>query len=376
MSPKRDLSVAEMVKKYKERFFSDRRPDLRRRIRTENPNVFENNLSNLRKLDRYLRKEFVTKPLLRNNASLNTVSGAHSATGVFSPFAEITPTRLYPLKKGIWDPPPDFSFSPNYEEAHRKKREDYEPADNVQFPQVPFNWHNWSPYQLKIRLEVRVVLGGRNLGFIDDRKGYYNGKANILVEPYHGGIRDGCFTLPPDCARSGEETTIEARARILDQNDASKNEYVILKSWTYDAEKKEWFHEPKAFTEDLSSSNERMSSWESLKKALAEIGGYLTDIEVEKRRSDETFEKIPVQGIMMLAGAKTMQAAAKIYVPDEYEAFLLTQASVNEAYTLTWQGINYMVRKVDEIYDAYVVSYRIAKLVKPPLEIYPAWVLG
>jgi hypothetical protein len=93
--------------------------------------------------------------------------------------------------------------------------------------------------------------------------------------------------LLQDCARSTEETTIEVRARILDQNDAGKNEYTIIKSWTYNPKEKEWFYEPKAFTEGLSSFNERMSSWESLKKDLAEIGGYLTDVEVEKRRSGD-----------------------------------------------------------------------------------------
>jgi len=127
-----------------------------------------------------------------------------------------------------------------------------------------------------------------------------------------------------------------------------------------------WYYSrPTPFTENLSSSNKRISSWESLKKALAEIGGYLTDIEVEKRRSDGTFDKITVQGIIMLAGAKTMQEAAKIIVPDEYEGFLLTQASVNEADKLTWQDVNYQVKKIEPIYDVYVESYRIAKLVKP-----------
>ena len=119
---------------------------------------------------------------------------------------------------------------------------------------------------------------------------------------------------------------------------------------------------------------ELTNSWYSLKKDFDNVGAILTEIKVGKHRLgdqhpitgnyEQIYDKATIQGIMMLKGAKTMQAAAKIYVPDEYEAFLLTQASVNEANTLTWQGINYKVKKVEEIYDAYVVSYKIAKLVK------------
>jgi hypothetical protein len=68
---------------------------------------------------------------------------------------------------------------------------------------------------------------------------------------------------------------------------------------------------------------------------------------------------------MMLAGAKTMQAAAKIYVPKEYAVFLLTQASINEKDRLTWQGMQYEVKDIERIDDGYVPSHSIAKLVTP-----------
>lgn len=61
MSPKKDKSVPQLVEKY---LYHDKqtcsldRDLLRRIIRTENPELFFDNPTNLKKLDRYLRKEF------------------------------------------------------------------------------------------------------------------------------------------------------------------------------------------------------------------------------------------------------------------------------------------------------------------------------
>ena len=82
-------NVAEIVKKYKERFSSDPRPDLRRRIRTENPNMFKDSPEiNVRKLDRYLRKEFKAKSGFENDARLKTVSKNTGSTEVVPSFSE------------------------------------------------------------------------------------------------------------------------------------------------------------------------------------------------------------------------------------------------------------------------------------------------
>ena len=112
-----------------------------------------------------------------------------------------------------WNPPPDFAFSPKFEYAHRKIREPFEvDADEPpKFPSVPFNWHNFSPFQLRVRLEVRVFLGGKYIGLVNDTEGYYNGKASIPVEPNKGRLIDGRFTLPPECGANIEKTIIEVQ---------------------------------------------------------------------------------------------------------------------------------------------------------------------
>jgi len=88
MSLKLDLNVAEIVEKYKERFPNDSRPELRRRIRTENLKIF-NNPTKLRQLDRLLRKEFKAKAGFGNSTNLKL----SDATGVFSSRAEIKPAE-------------------------------------------------------------------------------------------------------------------------------------------------------------------------------------------------------------------------------------------------------------------------------------------
>lgn len=125
---------------------------------------------------------------------------------------------------------------------------------------------------------------------------------------------------------------------------------------------------------------ELTNSWYSLKKDFDNVGAILTEIKVGKHRLgdqhpitgnyEQIYDKATIQGIMMLKGAKTMQTAVRMYIPNEYEAFLFTQASVNEEDKLTWQGINYKVTKIDPIYDGYVLSYKIAKLV----ETFAPWV--
>jgi hypothetical protein len=113
--------------------------------------------------------------------------------------------------------------------------------------------------------------------------------------------------------------------------------------------------------------------WDSLKEDLAGVGGYLTKIEFERLRLGDKqdpitgwyetfFEKETIKGIMILKGAMTMQTAAKLFVPYEYAAFLLTQDLISEGDRLIWQTRHYKVEKVEEIYDGYYLSYRVAKL--------------
>lgn len=60
---KRDKSVPELVQKYRHRWPDLERDLLRKLMRIENPKLFLNNPSNLKKLDRHLKREFQKHPI-------------------------------------------------------------------------------------------------------------------------------------------------------------------------------------------------------------------------------------------------------------------------------------------------------------------------
>lgn len=336
MTRSQGLDVSKIVEDYRNKFGQAERRVLKDAILKKYGSL------NVRTLDRHLKKAFEKKaddsvetPQVRTN----------KGTGI--------------ILSG-WDPAPDFAFSPKFEEANRENRKEHEVDDDpAVFPRVPFNWKNHSSYQLFVRLVVRVFLGGRFLSIINDPKNYYNGKEKILVEP-GGRLRDGCFTLPSECNKSKEETTIEVQAKIYDQNDMNKKEYLIIKSWSYDPEKNNWYYEPRRFSEDPLDIAEG-NSWDFLTQAFLNIGANLMEIEIEKFQSEN---KMTIQGIVMLKGAKTMQEAIKTYISDDYEAFLFSKVKVEKEDKLTWQGITYKIKEIEDIYDVYSFSYRIAKMVK------------
>lgn len=113
-------------------------------------------------------------------------------------------------------------------------------------PDVGFNIHNLNDYPVRVKVETRTILGGRNLGLKKDKKGYYSGETPWNVNP--GKIAFGHFNVPKECLDSNEELTIEIRATMIDPND---KEYIQLPvSWTYVRKRNEWYFEPTAFTND------------------------------------------------------------------------------------------------------------------------------
>jgi hypothetical protein len=262
--------------------------------------------------------------------------------------------------KGSWNPAPKIEFSVTQQRG----------SSIVHLPTVAFNLINWSPYQLSIRLQVWTFLGGRNLGLIQDSKGYYSGKIPILAEPDGSGFGNGCFTVPSECVDSKEELSLSIVATFLDRNDSKKNAYQIIGSYTHRRTLNDWFYEPTNFVE-----NEYISTpenWHFLLSDFSKAGANLIDVKVEKHQSGT---KSVIQGVLVLRGAKKLQDAIKMHVPDEYDAFLFTEASLDKYDMLTWQGINFIVREIEDIYDVYSFSYRIAKLVKQPPPVEPAFVL-
>jgi hypothetical protein len=121
------------------------------------------------------------------------------------------------------------------------------PHFRVPFPRVGFNIFNRNDYPIRVRIEVRMILGGRNLGLIQDAKGYYSGKTELGFEPEPDGLANGSFSVSEECAKSDEELTLEVRVTVIDPD--NREHKLLPKSWTYIREKAEWYYEPKAFTE-------------------------------------------------------------------------------------------------------------------------------
>jgi transposase-like protein len=120
---------------------------------------------------------------------------------------------------------------------------------------------------------------------------------------------------------------------------------------------------------------ELQSLWDRLRQKLLVAGGSLIDLKIEKLElGDERdpitgwyetiYDKLlPVQGIIILKGAKELETAASLHVPKEYLGFLLTQGNVEEGDRFSWRSKRYVIQEVEEVIDGYDVGYRIAKLV-------------
>jgi hypothetical protein len=98
-------------------------------------------------------------------------------------------------------------------------------------------------------LKVWVLLGGRNLGLINDLKGYYNGKRLILARP-GGGFGDGCFSVPSECVNSDEELSLSFVATIIDRDEPDKCPFKIEGSYTHRRQLNDWFYEPTLFIDN------------------------------------------------------------------------------------------------------------------------------
>lgn len=112
-------------------------------------------------------------------------------------------------------------------------------------PNVGFSMFNEDDVPWRVRIEVRAILDGKNLGLIDDPKGYYDGNTEILLEAGEGFI-NGNFDVPEECAKSMEELTLEIQVSAIDGKNGIHK--LFPKSWTYIREHNAWYYEPRAFT--------------------------------------------------------------------------------------------------------------------------------
>jgi hypothetical protein len=120
--------------------------------------------------------------------------------------------------------------------------------------------------------------------------------------------------------------------------------------------------------------NNPVSLWERTQEKLRKAGAPLIDIQLNKLRLGDQdpitgwYEKIfdviiNIKGILILCGAKEVQVATSIHVPDCFLGFLFTQGDVSEADRFFWRNEQYDIQEIENVIDGVDLSYRIAKLV-------------
>lgn len=122
----------------------------------------------------------------------------------------------------------------NYLVAHRE------------FPNVGFNIsHNGIVFlPVNALVEIKHILGGKDLGVMKDPKGYYSGETEWNLNPTT--VSYGNFTVPPECANSDLDLKIEVRVTVIDQY--RRPHKYLPHAWTYVRKDNYWFLEPRSFT--------------------------------------------------------------------------------------------------------------------------------
>ena len=130
-------------------------------------------------------------------------------------------------------------------------------------PTVGFRITNHSNYlSAKAKIIATVFLGGRQLGVVDDKHGYYCG-----ITPWHLNPRtrvDGNFSIPIECKRSNETLRIQLDVTVIDVYERHHEQ--LSQCFTYVRESKDsdgnatppfWFLEPTSFHNLRKRSEER-----------------------------------------------------------------------------------------------------------------------
>lgn len=114
------------------------------------------------------------------------------------------------------------------------------------FRDVGFNLsHNGVVFlPVRVRVEAKVILGGKDLGFIEGTKGYYNGETVWHLNPTSKIY--GHFNVQKKCAESKEDLKIEVRVTVIDEY--GREHRHLPQCWTYMREKNYWYLEPRSFT--------------------------------------------------------------------------------------------------------------------------------
>jgi len=166
---------------------------------------------------------------------------------VLSPDVTIVHVRSHPLKSG--------EKAPRAKITRKIARQRWKPLPNIvfnvsqrllrilTFPQVGWEAYNDSPYQLRVRIEVHPILGGRDLHPLSDDD--INGINAYEVEPKSYLFANGCFSLPQESAISKDELILEIRATVEDINNPEKGQHKLVpRRWKYVREYDTWSYYP------------------------------------------------------------------------------------------------------------------------------------
>ena len=113
------------------------------------------------------------------------------------------------------------------------------------FPDVGFKIsHLGDSLPVRVKVEARTILEGKDLGLIKVGHGYYSGEASWNLNPRT--ITFGHFTVLKECEDSAKDLKIEVRVKIIDECD--REHRYLPHCWTYVRKHNYWFLEPRSFT--------------------------------------------------------------------------------------------------------------------------------
>ncbi|MCR3907139.1 MAG: HNH endonuclease [Tenericutes bacterium] len=113
------------------------------------------------------------------------------------------------------------------------------------FPNVGFNLdHNGIVFlPVKVRVETKIILRGKDKGPIDDKHGYYNGNSLWHLNPTTRIF--GNFNLPEFCSQNNDDLKFEVKLTVVDQYEREHPHLPLC--WTYVRKNNYWFLEPRSF---------------------------------------------------------------------------------------------------------------------------------
>jgi hypothetical protein len=112
------------------------------------------------------------------------------------------------------------------------------------FPNVGFNLSVGDSPPIRAKVEVKIILGKRNLGIIRDETGYYSGGTEWNLQP--NSTTFGNFSVTGNVADSTKDLWIEVRVTLIDQLDRLHKLPPLC--WKYVREHNHWYLEPRQFT--------------------------------------------------------------------------------------------------------------------------------